>query len=223
MTAYLILGAGKFGSLALERLALGDAAARFVAVDLAPGALAAARAAHPGRVQGVASEAIAFLVEHLKEDSPWDWLLPMVPVHVAGAWLKAGPLARLPWEPLGVPEAVAALVPVTHRGKAGELFLSRARHRCPDDCLEPEGGCPVSGELWETPLYGELAALKVPGFQVRVIPSRQLAPGVGGYPPRRLLALGREVGALKGKVLIATACRCHGVVEALNLGPGRDG
>jgi hypothetical protein len=55
----------------------------------------------------------------------------------------------------------------------------------------------------------------LPGYQVKVIPSRQLAPGVGGYAPGRLLGLARELEDLRGNVLIATACRCHGVMHGL--------
>ena len=40
MASYLILGAGKFGRLALRRLARQDAAASFVVVDRDPAALA---------------------------------------------------------------------------------------------------------------------------------------------------------------------------------------
>ena len=73
----------------------------------------------------------------------------------------------------------------------------------------------MSGESREAPLSAELAAVNLPGCDTRVIPSRQLAPGVGGYPPGELLALGRELTGLAGKILIATACRCHGVVHGL--------
>ena len=54
-----------------------------------------------------------------------------------------------------------------------------------------------------------------------MIPSRQLAPGVGGYPPGRLLELALDMAALEGKVLIATACRCHGVCKVWQGSRGR--
>ena len=106
------------------------------------------------------------------------------------------------------------MIPGTRRGPQGELYVSRARHLCPDDCAEPEV-CPVTGEPRDPPLHQELASLRLTGYEIRVIPSRQLAPGVGGYPPGRLLDLARGMGALKGNVLIATACRCHGVIHGL--------
>jgi len=213
MASYLILGAGTFGRLALERLTRQDAAASFVVVDSDPAALTMTLDGVPGWTQ-VQSEAAAFLVQHLRDDGRWDWIIPMVPVHVAFDWLMAGPLAGSAWRPAAAPEALAGLIPGGRRGPHGELYLSRASHLCPDDCAEPEV-CPVTGESRDLPLHQELACLHLAGYEIRVIASRQLAPGVGGYSPRRLLDLARDMGALKGNVLIATACRCHGVVDGL--------
>jgi hypothetical protein len=213
MARYLILGAGKFGRLALERLARQDAAASFVVVDRDPAALAVGAGGGANREE-VQAEAIAFLVQHLGGGARWNWLIPMVPVHVAFHWLMAGPLAGSDWQPAAVPEVLAHLVPEAWRGPDGELYLSRAQHLCPDDCAEPEV-CPVTRESRDLPLYQELAALNPAGYEIRVIPSRQLAPGVGGYPPGQLLDLAQDLSALKGRVLIATACRCHGVVHGL--------
>ncbi|MCX5890827.1 MAG: hypothetical protein NTY36_15480 [Deltaproteobacteria bacterium] len=213
MASYLILGAGKFGRLALKRLARQDAAATFLVVDRNPSALAAVRALELPRVSGVVAEAIAFLAANLRQDSPWDWLIPMVPVHVAWAWLLAGPLQG--WEEAAAPAEMEDLGPWSGWGSEGQVYLSRAAYLCPDDCPESDSVCPVSGESREVALYAELAALKLPGWNIRVVASRQLAPGVGGYPPQELLALARELNGMSGRVLIATACRCHGVVHGL--------
>jgi len=220
MASYLILGAGKFGRLALSRLARQDAAARFVVVDRDPAALTIGVDGVPDWTR-VASEAVGFLVQHLRDDGRWDWIIPMVPVHVAFHWLMAGPLAGSAWQPAAAPEALAELIPGTQRGSQGELYLSRARHLCPDDCAEPEV-CPVTGESRDLPLHQELASLHLDGYEIRVIASRQLAPGVGGYSPRRLLDLARDMETLKGNVLIATACRCHGVIHGLAQGSGAE-
>jgi hypothetical protein len=220
MASYLILGAGKFGRLALDRLTRQDAAAGFVVVDRDPAALTMTLEGVSGWT-GVVSEAAAFLAQHLQDDGRWDWIIPMVPVHVAFQWLLAGPLAGSAWRPAAAPEALAGLIPGTRRGPHGELYLSRARHLCPDDCAEPEV-CPVTGESRDLPLHQELASVHLAGYEIRVIASRQLAPGVGGYAPRWLLDLARDMGALQGKVLIATACRCHGVIQGLAQGSGEE-
>jgi hypothetical protein len=212
MASYLILGGGKFGRLALARLARQDAAASFLIVDRDPGPLATV--GDGLHSQWAQAEAIAFLVQHLKRDGRWDWIIPMVPLHVAYHWLLKGPLAGSGWQPAAVPEALEHLVPTVQRGPDGELYLSRAQHLCPDDCAEPEI-CPVTGEARDLPLHQELASPHLPGYQVKVVPSRQLAPGVGGYSPGRLLDLSRDMEALTGTVLIATACGCHGVIHGL--------
>jgi hypothetical protein len=214
MASYLILGAGKFGRLALERLGAQDERAAFLVVDRMAQALSGARGPAASQINRVEAEAVAFLAESLKNGAPWDWLIPAIPEHVAFSWLRQGPLVGTGWETTQVPEELATLTPVAIRGREGELYLSRALHLCPDDCSEPRA-CPVTGEPRETPLYEELAALEVPGFTTAVIPSRQLAPGVGGFSPGRLLALAQDLSGLGGKVLVATACRCHGVVHAL--------
>lgn len=222
MAAYLILGAGKFGRLALARLTRQDAQARFLVVDRDRQALEAARDLAPAdRVVFRECEAIAFLEENLREDAPWDWLIPMVPVHVAFAWLWQTHLARRGWEVLEVPATLGKSFPVAQRGPQGELYLSRADHLCPDDCPEPEV-CPVSGEPRDRPLYEELAGSRLPGFRWQVVASQQLAPGVGGFPPGRLARLAQELAGFSGKILLATACRCHAVVHALKSPDGGD-
>ncbi len=219
MARYLILGAGKFGRLALERLGAQDAAAAFLVVDRSARALHQARSLTVAPAQWAEAEAGGFLAARLGEGKAWDWIIPAVPEHVAFSWLRQGPLAGMDWELLEVPLNLVDLTPSAIRGREGGLYLSRALHLCPDDCSEPPV-CPVTGEAREMPLYEELAALKAPGFKITVISSRQLAPGVGGFPPGRLLALAQDLAGLGGKVLVATACRCHGVVHALEL---RDG
>jgi hypothetical protein len=214
MASYLILGAGKFGRLALGRLTERNHEARFLVVDHRPAAVAAARdLAAPG-AEVVEAEAVSYLAAHLGPEPPWDWLLPMVPVHLAYAWLLKGPLAGKGWEPFQVPAALEGLAALAIRGAQGELCLSRARHRCPDDCDEPYI-CPVTGEERPQPLFEELAAASLPELPLLVVASRQLAPGVGGYSPVALLKLADTVLKAWRPLLVATACRCHGVVHGL--------
>ena len=222
MARYLILGAGKFGRLALRRLAGQETGASFLVVDRDPAALAALGTNGAPAGSRVVAEAAAYLVEHLGTGGRWDWIIPMVPVHVACQWLMSGPLAGSDWQPVTVPEAIARVAPAARRGPQGELYVSRAQHLCPDDCAEPEV-CPVTGESREPALHQELASLNLAGYRVIVIASRQLAPGVGGYSPRRLLDLAREMAGLEGNVLIATACRCHGVIHGLGRRTGEQG
>ena len=214
MGAYLILGAGKFGRLALARLRERDPAARFVIVDKNRAALEALPSSPEDRVAAIEADVATFLREQLANYASWDWLVPMVPVHVALLSLQEAPQADN-WELMEVPQEVEIIAPVAIRGSRGEVYLSRAKHICPDDCPSPADFCPVTGESRTPALYEELAALKLPGFRVMVIPSRQLAPGVGGYSPKELMDLPDAIADGLDNLLIATACRCHGVVHAL--------
>jgi len=213
VASYLILGAGKFGRLAVQRLAARDPAARFVVVDRSREALARVPG-NEARVIKIQAEVSAFLREEMPCYASFDWVIPAVPVHVALLSLLGNPKAG-GWECLKVPEELEKLAPVAIRGSQGELYLSRARHLCPDDCPEPEDVCPISGESLSPALYEVLAALSLPGYKVWVIISRPLAPGVGGYPPGELLKLPDVLQETPCHLLIATACRCHGVVHAL--------
>lgn len=214
MASFLILGAGKFGLLALERLSAQDPEARFVVVDRQAATLIRARSLDVKGADLVEARAVDYLAAHLGPEPPWQWLIPMVPVHVAYAWLLAGPLAGQGWGPAEVPEELDGLAALAIRGPAGELYLSRATHVCPDDCAEPEV-CPVTGEERGQPLYQKLAEASRPELPLHVVASQQLAPGVGGYSPHRLLELAATVAGAPGPLLVATACRCHGVVHGL--------
>jgi len=214
MAFYLILGAGKFGRLALRRLPEQDSEARFLVIDHRAPALEEARSLGVKGAEMLEGDAIHYLALHLPPESPWNWLVPMVPVHVAYAWLLAGPLAGKGWEPAEVPGDLDNLAALAIRGKDGEIYLSRARHRCPDDCAEPPV-CPVTGEERGQPLFAQLAEASRPELPILVVASRQLAPGVGGYSPLQLLELAEAVAREPGPLLVATACRCHGVVHGL--------
>ncbi len=214
MGSYLILGAGQFGRLALRRLAKQDNQARFLVVDRRPEALAAARTLGAGEAELAAGDIIHYLAAHLGPEPRWDWLIPMAPVHVAYAWLLEGPLAGKGWQPAAVPGRLEGLAAMATRGPQGELYLSRARHLCPDDCDEPPI-CPMSGDQRDKPLFQKLAEAAAPDLPVFVVASRQLTPGVGGYAPEALLELAGKVIQAARPLLVATACRCHGVVHGL--------
>ena len=96
----------------------------------------------------------------------------------------------------------------------GEIYLSMARHLCPDDCSEPQV-CPITGEERQLPLFRILEEASCPVLPILVVASQQLAPGVGGYSPTKLMELGDAVSRASGPLMVATACRCHGVVHGL--------
>jgi hypothetical protein len=56
---------------------------------------------------------------------------------------------------------------------------------------------------------------EVEGHVTQVVRSHQLAPGVGGYQLSVLWRLLEEARSTEKDILVATACRCHGVIDAL--------
>lgn len=201
---FLILGFGKFGRLSLKRLLAVGSEVSIIIVDSNEQALIGS---FPKSVEVIQSEAITFLTRYRDIDSQ-DIILPLVPLHVAAGYL----LARIPGASLtSLPNMLSQIVPQPFLIGDFNLCCSRADFICPDDC--PEGDlCTVTG-LPRHPLYEDLEALIVPGFTVRVLRSRQILPGLGGYSFRELQQLVSSMSA--GKYLIATACKCHGILTSL--------
>lgn len=209
-----IVGAGRFGTLAARRLGARMGRERLMVVDPDPEAVRRLAAeGYPTR-EGDGAD---FLMRHLGAGHAPEWIVPALPRHLAYEWLCRRLGARLRPAP-PVPQAVLEGVPVVIHGEAGAVYLSIARHLCPDDCPEPEEVCTMTGEPRPLELYDHLARLDLGGWNQVVIRSRQLAPGVGGYPPEDLWKALERLSE-GGPGLVATACRCHGVVHALSVEP----
>lgn len=207
-----ILGAGRFGTLAAERLNHRFTQARLLVVDVREDRL---ERLHQKLALAVhVEDSVSFLIRSEPADD--QWIIPAVPIHVAFQWLlrllnEEGKVQRLP-----VPLEVDGQVPNPYRMPGGTLYASYATFRCPDFCSEPDEMCtytqkPRTGRLYET-----LSHIAVDGYGVEVIRSWQLAPGVGGYPAKSLrngLEKIRRRGF--GTFLVATSCLCHGVIDAL--------
>ncbi len=210
-----IIGGGRFGGLAAERLARRKRPPELVIVD--PDADRLAGLKGPGR-QCRAADGIEFLAARLgpdpEPDAAPDWVVPALPLHLAAEWLRR----RLGPDGLrrhSLPGEWTEALPNPFPGESGDLYVSFADFLCPDDCPEPAGFCTATGKPREGNLFDRLAGLDRPEFPVQVVRSHQLAPGVGGLRPDRLLRLLRRVSKTPGLQAVATACRCHGVVTAL--------
>lgn len=205
-----ILGAGRFGRLAAERLKRRLPGADFLVVDDREEKLAALR--DDLKVPVIAHDAISHLAEAELADDVW--IIPAAPIHVAYLWImreleKRGRVRRLP-----VPSTVDGQVPNPLRAKE-TVYASYATFICPDACSEPDEICTHTGLPRVGSLFETIGAIQVPGFKVIVVRSWQLAPGVGGYPGGQLKSVLAEIAASPGEYLIATSCRCHGVIDCL--------
>ena len=211
-----IVGAGHFGYLAAERLIRRYSKTAFLVVDQRREKLDRIEKDFGLAVQ--VQDTASFL------ENPWvddtTWIVPAVPVHFAFLWIvnelkKSGRVERLP-----IPEIVESQVPNPYRAASGSLCASFATFICPDSCNEPDEFCTYTKAPRRGNLFEEVAKITVPGCVVIVIRSWQLAPGVGGYPRAHLkTALERLTDKPHGCALIATTCRCHGIIDGLRWEP----
>lgn len=211
MKSVWIIGGGRFGALALERLSKIMSGARFSVVD--PDGSRLERLAGQER-ELIPKNGVAFLAEHLNPESAPDWIIPALPVHLAAEWCQArlGPEKA---SRIKIPDRCLGLLPNPMRGESGDVYVSHAPFVCPDDCPEPAQVCTATGEPRKRNLYDILLNSRFPGFHSRVIRSRQLGPGVGGYRPRQLFDLLDRLENMNGDFLVSTACRCHGVITGI--------
>ena len=207
-----IVGAGHFGRLAAQRLSDRFPRASFLVVDQNREKLDQIEKSLglPVQVHDIPS----FLENTWVGDSTW--IVPAVPIHFAFQWVlhelrKTGRV-----EPLPVPETVDAQIPNPYRALNGSLCASFASFVCPDYCSEPEEICSYTKDRRRGDLFEVLGKIILQGFEVIVIRSWQLAPGVGGYPRSSLDKVVQEIRAQPVKrCLIVTSCRCHGIIDGL--------
>lgn len=210
MESFLILGAGRFGSLAVRRLLAREKISSLVVVDRDVQVLKKLR---EEPVETVEQDAIDFLVHYPGLGS--EWVVPAVPIHVAFAWL-CRQLAREGVVTQGaVPSILDHKLPNSQRAETGALYTSFATFHCPDDCEEPHESCTVTGEVREAHLFDVIRNIELGDYLTFVVRSHQLAPGVGGYQLSVLWRLLEEARSTEKDILVATACRCHGVINVL--------
>jgi hypothetical protein len=203
------MGGGRFGTKAACRLRELDVDCRIRVVETDAGARAGL--SDDARLTVIDADAVAYCRRLLAEPGPADWIIPTVPVHLAAAVIRelAGRVF-LPWPRL--PDLPGAVI-----GPDGTLYASLADFVCPDDCPQPVDHCYQTGRPREKTLITLLAdGLFTPERPVFILPSRQLAPGVGGYPAADLLSLHRAAAEFPDRpVVIGTACLCHGAATLM--------
>jgi hypothetical protein len=210
MESFWILGAGHFGSLAVKRILQGKQECNIVVVDRDTKPLALLK---DKALKIVKQDAVDFLLAHPGRGD--EWIVPAIPKHVAFSWLRQQLNKEGKATMLVAPSVLDRQIPNPMRTTEGVLYTSFATFRCPDDCDEPEEMCSVTREPREANLFELIQNIEVSGFKTLVVRSHQLAPGVGGYQLSTLWRLLEAVRSSNKDILVATACRCHGVISAL--------
>jgi hypothetical protein len=212
--AALVLGGGRFGLLALTRLG-GRVSA---VVESAPSPKLLALAGELG-VEVRADDGVAAARASLAKPAPPAWIVPCLPRHLLLEWLR---LELSPLHPRLIDLAPGDLawlgeIPLAVPGPDKAWCLSLTDSICPPDCPEPAGRCLKTGQERGRGLHDRLTGFALPGFAKAVLRSHQLAPGLGGLKSSEMLALRDRLAERGGRWLVATACRCHGILHALEL------
>jgi hypothetical protein len=213
MSRILVMGAGKFGLKAVRVLSQ-KKHNRITVVDTDP---ERCEALIGEGINAVNADGIACLAGSLKDPDPPDWIIPAIPLHVALEWLQTTLPEGAALELLPVPEQVRAQLPNPLEGTAGQVYISYADFMCPEDCPEPGDVCTFTGKARKGILHRTLAQIQHADYMSVVLRSRQIAPGLGGYRSDDLFPTRTRVLAANGPVMLSTACKCHGVIQAFRI------
>jgi hypothetical protein len=211
MLTFWIVGVGKFGAMAADRLGRMHRNSHMVLIDPVNEHLIKAKGINRSLEE---ADGVTFLLHHLHPGKGPDWIVPALPIHLLAQWviaeLKADGCDRIK-----IPEPIIEGLPNCIVGKSGDLYVSLADFICPDDCPEPRDVCHLTGQKREKNMYDLLSETGFPGFHTIVVRSRQLACGVGGYRPESLFHALKQVSESRNNTLLCTACRCHGVMTGV--------
>ena len=210
--ALFIIGAGHFGTRAARIIRQRSDGPVFV-VDPDKKGLSSLGDLRIEKIQG---DGVRFLLDNFQYLKNANTIVPALPVHLAYEWLIRYLPGDMKTKKLPMPETPPPL-PHVCPASEGSTLVSYADFLCPDDCPEPVY-CTVTGKKREQPLYAFLRNLQLPPFQVHIIRSHQLAPGLGGYKAGDLRETAERV--MKGgdrKWILGTSCKCHGILTAFEL------
>lgn len=215
MKHILILGAGRFGRLACERLSNGMKEAVIGIGDKDD------KKAASMNIPWYTGDAVDILDTWVKEHGKTGWIIPAVPFHLGFFWLKKKLSWNYRFQIVPVPAEVIKALPNPFTGKDGEIYISNADFICPDNCPEPADICTCTGKPRPGIMYQRLRQIAYPPFHALVIRSRQILPGVGGYPVEDLFHAKKEIldACQKGRTcfFFGTACKCHGVLHGFTM------
>jgi len=209
---FWIVGAGRFGRIAMERICRQMPDATLSIVDRRPFSVS------QRNIATICAEGIGWLTASLQPNAPVDMIIPAIPVHVAFEWIKSRLIDEYRIRPLVVPDKWLKQVPHAIRGDGGRVYASHADFICPDNCPEPKTICTHTGKERPMDLFRLLANIDIEDVVPIILRSHQLLPGVGGiYPDDLIHALKSVRNCQRPALMIATACRCHGVMDFVRL------
>ena len=206
-----ILGGGQFGRHAASMLRQASPSADIIMVEKEnPDAL-------PENITFIHDDGVTWLIRNLTPKTPVSKIVPALPLHLAFEWLKELLiLAGVSLHPIDIPAELLRRLPHPVRQSSSQAVISHADFLCPAHCSEPGKKCTYTGKPRPPALHHLVENLEYAPFTPLVIRSRQFAPGVGGFFPDDLWQLYSQARSNpKTPLLVATACKCHGIVDGL--------
>lgn len=209
-----ILGGGQFGRHAASMLHKNSPNADIILVEKET------LAEMPENVNCIHEDGVHWLARNLTIDSKVTKIVPALPLHLATEWLKHLLSEKgITWQPVDIPNDVLNRFPHPIRQSPSQAVLSHADFICPAHCNEPDNICTHTGQERPQALYKLIENMNNGPFTSLVIRSRQFAPGVGGFFPEDLWHLSQQAESRpETPLLIATACKCHGIIDGLTIG-----
>jgi hypothetical protein len=165
----------------------------------------------------ICMDAIDYLDQNLNPFNLPAWIVPVIPVHVAFHWVQRILAPSFVIAPVDLPAPFLTNLPNPMKGAGNLVYVSIADFICPDNCPEPEHICTHTCEPRPYNLYDRIEAKCPDGFKPVVIRSHQLTPSVGGIMPKALFDSVEKIKSAQTPIIMATVCRCHGVLSAFRL------
>jgi hypothetical protein len=216
MQTYWIIGGGHFGRLAARNIHRKQAGSDIIIIDRQPDVC---EQLELQSFESVCADGIGYLETNLTSPDHPDWLIPSIPLHVAYEWIKSKVSRHFKVVSLPIPQELNIKLPNPFQVQSNQLYISNADFTCPENCSEPDEICTHTGQPRPRNLNRYLNKFRHGDFKSIVVFSQQLYPGVGGYTPKALFEALNKVESLPDQILLGTACRCHGVVNAFRLLP----
>ena len=209
MIQVFIVGFGKFGQLALPKISQRWPEARIWIMDPAPEHLTQCGKFSAIRVLDKGED---FLWEHQDHLAPEDWIIPAVPLHLAGDWAKRVLSRNLAVRTIKPPKSLGRGLPFTLYLQK-DFYISLADFVCPEHCPSPPGFCSKTRDPRPHRLREILVTQPLSRGTLEIIESHQLAPGLGGFTFGELKRTGEIILRTEPPLFLATACPCHGVIS----------
>lgn len=231
----LVAGGGYFGSIAVESLV--KMKARVIVVDV-NGSCKASKyvnkilkptvTANPndGEAYLIVYDSVKYLIEMFKSNTIPDIIVPAIPGHFIGRFLKS----YLEAEGFNVtPDHKSAITTLESKilndvvldvnigeGVIVVSYMPKGL-KCRIPCIQPEV-CPVTGKAKKTPMYLLLESAISNISYPRILQSHLISQNVGGVQGSTIHKLLDEIiNSNMLKIAVGTACKCHGIVNFFNI------